>query len=608
MEIPYRNSKSSRISHILFLFFLVLCGSLYWPGINSGYLLDDTPNITLNRSLQISSLDQESVMMAAGSMRRETTGIHPYLYRPISYLSFALNYYLSDHPLTGMKATNIVIHLAIGCLVYFFCLKLFPCLIRGSEGLREEISLLSVITASFWLLHPLFVSTVLYIVQRMAMLSTLFILSGCIIFLHYRKRWLSENAGFYPAICLIILFTSLGFLCKENGLLLPVFCLVIEIVCFRFQFHPLVNRTLRIIYFILIMAPVIGLLFYLAFIYFTEPGNILEFRSFTLYKRLLTESRVLWSYLGWLSLIEYNNVGFFHDDIPISKGLLDPLSTFISITGWILVILLSAGLIIKDRFRILSFSVLWFLCGHLLESTVVPLEPAFEHRNYLPGLGPLLMLTYIIYRLAGYGIRSRRLHAVLLSGMLVFIPGSFLHQRIQRWSSLPDLVSHMIKAAPGSPRSWGFYGTVMRWGGDYTHAEYGFRKAYELNKSEAGYLFAVIFLLCEQNKPVPGGLIDETLAALDTPPTTATTYNHFMFLSEECNHPEFDEPLTKVYRAASRSEHKKMAALGHFMLALAAERKGEIDSAIIHLQQVIILNPREPSPRQLLETLQRRRK
>jgi len=327
MEIPYRDLNSSRISHILFLFFLILGGILYWPGINSGHLLDDTPNITLNRSLQISSLDQESVMLAAGSMRRETTGIHPYLYRPISYLSFALNYYLSDHPVTGMKATNIVLHLATGCLIYLFCLYLLPCLVRNSEDFRKEIALLSAFTASFWLLHPLFVSTVLYIVQRMAMLSTLFILSGCIVFLYYRKRWLSENTGFYPATCLIFLLTVLGFLCKENGLLLPVFCLVIEIVCFRFQFHPLVNRVHRIIYFVLIMAPLLGLLFYLTFIYFKEPGNILEFRSFTLHERLLTESRVLWSYLGWLSLIEYNNVGFFHDDIPLSKGLLDPGST-----------------------------------------------------------------------------------------------------------------------------------------------------------------------------------------------------------------------------------------------------------------------------------------
>ena len=38
--------------------------------------------------------------------------------------------------------------------------------------------------------------------------------------------------------------------------------------------------------------------------------------------------------------------------------------------------------------------VLWFLAGHLLESSFIGLVIAFEHRNYLPSLGILLASIY----------------------------------------------------------------------------------------------------------------------------------------------------------------------------------------------------------------------
>jgi hypothetical protein len=44
---------------------------------------------------------------------------------------------------------------------------------------------------------------------------------------------------------------------------------------------------------------------------------------------------------------------------------------------------------------LVSFAVLWFFAGHLMESTVLPLELYFEHRNYVPLLGPVLAITAI---------------------------------------------------------------------------------------------------------------------------------------------------------------------------------------------------------------------
>ena len=114
----------------------------------------------------------------------------------------------------------------------------------------------------------------------------------------------------------------------------------------------------------------------------------------------------------------------------------------------------------------------------------------------------------------------------------------------------------------------------MRWGGDFKQAQYGFHRAYEVNRNEAGYLFAEIFLFCERQVSIPEDLVDKAIVSLNTPPTTATTVNHFRFLSEACNHEDYDQGLAPLYESASRSENRNITSLGYYMLALTAYRRG----------------------------------
>jgi hypothetical protein len=41
--------------------------------------------------------------------------------------------------------------------------------------------------------------------------------------------------------------------------------------------------------------------------------------------------------------------------------------------------------------------VLWFITGHLLESTILPLEIAYEHRNYVASIGILIWLAGLLF-------------------------------------------------------------------------------------------------------------------------------------------------------------------------------------------------------------------
>ena len=97
-----------------------------------------------------------------------------------------------------------------------------------------------------------------------------------------------------------------------------------------------------------------------------------ELRSFTLLERLLTEARVLWFYLGLIVLPRFEAFGLYHDDISLSTGLLMPWTTLPALLGL-------AGLVgiawhVRNRAPLLAFGIAWFLIGHSLESTVLPLE------------------------------------------------------------------------------------------------------------------------------------------------------------------------------------------------------------------------------------------
>lgn len=114
-----------------------------------------------------------------------------------------------------------------------------------------------------------------------------------------------------------------------------------------------------------------------------------EFRSFSLSERLLTEGRVIWFYLGLIFFPRQGALGLQHDDLVISSGIFTPWTTLPALAGL-------AGLIwlfwrTRTRNPLVSFGIAWFLVGHLLESTALPLEIAHEHRNYLPLFGILLL-------------------------------------------------------------------------------------------------------------------------------------------------------------------------------------------------------------------------
>ena len=92
---------------------LLLTLATYYPGTHGYFQFDDTINILENTRIKIQSLDVHSLSSAAYS------GHAGFLQRPISVLSFALNYYFTELDPYYFKLTNIVIHLLNGIGIYY---------------------------------------------------------------------------------------------------------------------------------------------------------------------------------------------------------------------------------------------------------------------------------------------------------------------------------------------------------------------------------------------------------------------------------------------------------------------------------------------------------
>jgi len=360
-----------------------LCLLAYLIGLNGDFLFDDFYNLVDNRSLQaIGTPAQDWLALALSS----DAGI---LRRPVSMLTFGINVSLFGMNPFAFKLVNVGIHLLSGALVYVIGRRLAGRLVNpgiAANTVRPEA--LALVATGLWLLHPLHVSGVLYIVQRMNELSALFILAGLLCYVDGRLRMLRGEPAASKTILALSLFGLLAAASKENGALITAYALVIEAICFRFEApQPRQRRIIQGFFWLSVALPLVLFVVYLA----THPAWLsigYGRRDFTLYERLLSEARILCDYLVWIFAPVPAWMGIFHDDIPKSTGFLNPVSTVFAIV--FLITLAVAAWKLRRRSPGFAFGVAWFLIGQTMESTIVPLEIVFEHRNYLPMAGLLL--------------------------------------------------------------------------------------------------------------------------------------------------------------------------------------------------------------------------
>lgn len=503
---------------------LALSALFYLPGISGPYIFDDTSNLLGNSYIKIRSLDSNSLYHAAFSLESGP------LQRPISMLSFALNYYFAGgfSDSTPFKVTNLVIHAINGLLVFWLMQLVLTRLASISDqnsvaqtSEQRQLTALAFVVALLWLIHPIQISSVLYVVQRMTELSALFTLAGLIAYLLGRSK-LNKGQTKKASIFLIAslgLFLPLGLLSKENAVLLPVYILVLEFVLFPSEppwkrWHTLTQFQRRMLVAGLTLLAVSGTV---AIICYALP--MYAGRKFDLTQRLLTEGRVLFFYLSLLLLPRIDGFGNQHDDIAISVSLLDPWTTLPALLGN--VGLLVTAVLVRKRLPFLSLGILWYYAGHLLESTVIALEIAHEHRNYLPTLGVMLVIVGGL-RHAVARFQKPQLFWLIPAIVVVFAGVTLL--RASQWGSMAEFYRSEVQHHPGSARNQAGYARLMTMLGHDDLAINALNQAIQLEPLDTGYRIQIAMLQARHGE-VPSKTEQEKILSdlrSDTPLTTTT--------------------------------------------------------------------------------------
>ncbi len=439
----FSHLKRNYISHFTLLF--VICISPYLGTSNYSWHLDDPPNILHNNALHITNLYPSSLINTFFAYPGEPGKF----FRPVANLSFALNWYFGQNRTFGYHIVNIAIHLLTTIALYLSTLLLLqsPALKNRPYNHPASIALLA---ASLWAIAPVHTQTVTYIVQRMAQLATLFSITAILFFLLAR---LTTNKKKIPLFSICFLCCSLLALgSKENSILLLPSILLIELIFFYKRKSILIvlikNKKISLPL-LLITTTGVGLFAY----YYGADFTNYDHRSFTIQERLLTEPRILLFYLSQIFFPLTSRLSIEHD-IILSNSIFSPWTTLPSL-------LTCTGLIIFSccqmrKHPLLSFAILYFFLNQLVESTFIPLELLFEHRNYLPSLFLFLPIaTFIVGPVRETSSKDKWKKTLLIATCTGFmiISGYATYERNKSWANDQSLWKDAVAKAPKSGRA-----------------------------------------------------------------------------------------------------------------------------------------------------------
>ena len=417
---------------------LAACAATCWAyaaGLHGGFLFDDWVN--LNALGATGPVDNWPTFL-----RYITSGAADPTGRPLALLSFLID--ARDWPAdpAPFLRTNLVLHLVNGVLLFALLRMLGTAAPVRADGNARDANAPALLGAAAWMLHPLFVSTTLYVVQREAMLSTLFVLLGLLAYAHGRLRFAhSPRAGMAWMLAGLIGGTLLAIACKANGILLPLLAWVLEATVLGRDG----DRRLRTFRIVFLVVPSVALLAWLLS-HLMHASAPLAAREWTVAQRVLTEPRVLFDYLQLLFVPRSMSNGLFNDAYVVSTGWLQPWST---LAAWIgVVALIVAGIVLRRRAPALSAAILFFFAGHALESSVLALELYYEHRNYLPA-----MLAFWPLARGLCALRRPAWQRTAIGVAALAMLAATTHARATLWGQPDRLATTWATINPDSPRA-----------------------------------------------------------------------------------------------------------------------------------------------------------
>ena len=283
--------------------------------------------------------------------------------RPLTLLSFMLDYSLWGFEPLGYHITNLVLHTA-NCLLVFWLFILI--------GLKEETALGA---AAVWALHPIQGEVVNVPGFRGDLLACLFFLFALIFFLKFHTQ---KKKGM---LIMVLASYLIALLSKEIAIMLPGVILLYYIVFLKKKNYYIMNLSIPLI----LIGGTYLIFFWLKrydyyifnVIYVNLKGPVRPYTSIAAYCNL-----ILMTFFHYVKSILAPFFLSYDYQLDIPETL-----TFGTLSGLIFLVI-TAYVIIKSRNKYLKFGLGFFMVTYIPLSNILPLFNIVADRYmYIPMIG-----------------------------------------------------------------------------------------------------------------------------------------------------------------------------------------------------------------------------
>ena len=447
----------------------------------------------------------------------------------MTLLTFALNYAVGGTDTFGYHVVNIFIHVVSGCLV----ILLFRLLLRScGEAGTPTYSLLPLVAALVFTVHPVETQAVTYLSQRFASLAAMFYLLTVVLYLKARFRVGEEGRLFSSAYYWLALFSALlAVKSKEISFTIPFMLVLCEFFFFKGSgfkgaggaLRGLVKKLPALVPFLLVSA----IIPYSIFGFESSVGEALvtsetrvaqvfDIASMSSYDYFVTQIRVMLTYIRLLFFpvglrleYEYLMYGSFFE-LPVVASFV----VLLFIASFAVYLYRKADSYLISR--LVPFGVAWFFLALSVESTFIPIRDViFEHRLYLPSVGAVVAFVSAawwglgrVFTGEGGGRRAAALLVVLVVTPL--FTATYLRNAV--WSDSIVFWEDLVSKSPGKARVRNNLGLAYYERGMVAEAIEEYELAIEMGHAMAGTYFnlgVAYYNLADYEKSI--GLYKEAL-------------------------------------------------------------------------------------------------
>ncbi len=533
---------------------LIVTAVAFLPSLNNDFVnWDDDVNVTENPKIKD---------LSWGNAKRIFTSRHALdYYKPLTELSYALEYHFFGLNPRPYHVSNLLFHL-LNCLLVFWLILL----------LTEKVGV-AFIAALLFGIHPLHVESVAWVNQRKDLLYGFFFLGALISYLFYRKK--REIKYYY--LSLFLFFISL--LPKPQGVVLPLVLLLFDYFSGRKfdrrTFYEKIPFFLLSVVFIAISIGAIG----------GWPAEDLEGGKLLI--PLPNPANAVYGlvfYLVKLAIpVKLSCLYPFRDD---PGGVMAPLFSFrlLVIAG------LTISVIYSGRYgRKIIFAGLFFLINILLVLQLFSTRPtiAADHYTYIASIGIFYIIGESLNWLYGKKFRSTKIAKSSFFAILaitVFLFSFLTWQRCRVWEDSETLWRDVLKNYPDVPIAHNNLGIALVDQDRIVEAGAHYREALRLKPDylQAHYNLGIILVELKRFEEA----IFHYAEALKLKPVYPEAHNNLgIALSKQGRL----EEAGKHYLQALRL--KPDYAEAHYNLGIDLDEAGKPGEAIFHLSEALRIDP-----------------